>query len=87
MSMTTQENKQNILAELWINYKQDANFEDFISYNDVGLPLAYAISSGIVKETDIANKFIDETFLLLLNSLEVQDEGFDNLDDIFMLAG
>jgi hypothetical protein len=85
--MTTQENKQNILAELWINYKQDANFEDFISYNDVGLPLAYAISSGIVKETDIANKFIDETFLLLLNSLEVQDEGFDNLDDIFMLAG
>jgi hypothetical protein len=87
MSTTTQENKQNILAELWINYKQDANFEDFISYNDVGLPLAYAISSGIVKGTDLANKFIDETFLLLLNSLEVEDEGFDNLDDIFMLAG
>lgn len=87
MSMTTQENKQNILAELWINYKQDANFEDFISYNDVGLPLAYAISSGIVKATDLANKFIDETFLLLLNSLEVEDDGFENLDDIFMIAG
>lgn len=87
MTTTTQENKQNILAELWINYKQDENFTDFISYNDIGLPLAYAISAGIVKETELANKFIDETFLLLLNSLEVEDDGFENLDDIFMLAG
>jgi hypothetical protein len=85
--MTTQENKYNILSELWLNYKNDQNFEDFISYNDIGLPLAYAISSGIVKETESANRFIDETFLLLLNSLEVEDDGFENLDDIFLVAG
>jgi len=87
MSMTTQENKENILAELFLNYKNDDNFTDFISYNDIGLPLAYAISAGIVKGTDLANRFIDETFLLLLNSLEVEDDGFETLDDIFMVAG
>jgi hypothetical protein len=87
MNTTTQENKENILAELWLNHKQDQNFEDFISYNDIGLPLAYAIAAGIVDRTPLSNKFIEETFLLLLNSLEVEDDGFDNLDDIFILAG
>ena len=87
MSMTTQENKAEILSELWINYKDDVNFEDFISYNDLGLPLAYAISMNIVKGTELSDKFINETFTLLLASLEVEDQGFENLDDIFILAG
>jgi hypothetical protein len=87
MSITTQENKAEILSELWLNYKDDVNFEDFISYNDLGLPLAYAISMNIVKGTELSDKFINETFSLLLASLEVEDQGFENLDDIFILAG
>jgi hypothetical protein len=85
--MTTQESKADILSELWLGYKNDQNFEDFFSYNDLGLPLAYAISNGIVKATDMSNKFIDETFSLLLASLEIEDEGYDGLDDIFLMAG
>jgi hypothetical protein len=69
-----------------MNYRDDENFEDFISYNDLGLPLAYLVATGIVKTTDMANKFINETFELLLASLEVNDEGFEDLDDIFILA-
>ena len=87
MSITTQESKADILSELWLGYKNDQNFEDFFSYNDLGLPLAYAISNGIVKATEQSNKFIDETFSLLLASLEIEDEGFDGLDDIFLMAG
>lgn len=87
MSITTQESKADILSELWLGYKNDQNFEDFFSYNDLGLPLAYAISNGIVKATEQSNKFIDETFTLLLASLEIEDEGFDGLDDIFLMAG
>jgi hypothetical protein len=87
MSTTTQESKAVILSELWLGYKNDQNFEDFFSYNDLGLPLAYAISNGIVKATDTSNKFIDETFTLLLASLEIEDEGYDGLDDIFLMAG
>jgi hypothetical protein len=86
MSETTLENKASILAELWMTYRDDENFTDFISYNDIGLPLAYVVSSGIVKTTEMANKFIDETFSLLLASLEVEDEGFEELDDVFLQA-
>jgi hypothetical protein len=87
MSITTQESKADILSELWLGYKNDQNFEDFFSYNDLGLPLAYAISNGIVKATETSNRFIDETFSLLLASLEIEDEGYDGLDDIFLMAG
>jgi hypothetical protein len=69
-----------------MNYRDDENFDDFVSYNDLGLPLAYLVATGIVKTTDMANKFINETFELLLASLEVNDEGFEDLDDIFILA-
>jgi hypothetical protein len=86
MNETTSENKANILSELWLGYRNDPNFEDFFSYNDLGLPLAYLISSDIVKGTEKSVRFIDETFALLLASLEVEDEGFETLDDIFISA-
>jgi hypothetical protein len=86
MTETSPENKASILSELWMNYRQDEPFQDFIAYNDLGLPLAYIIDSGIVKSTDMSNKFIDETFTLLLASLEIEDQGFDTLDDIFMAS-
>lgn len=86
MSETTSENKADILSELWLVYKHDPNFEDFFAYNDLGLPLSYAVANGIVKGTELSVKFINETFTLLLASLEVEDEGFTSLDDIFMIA-
>lgn len=85
---TSYESKLSILVELWLNYKDDQNFEDFIAYNDLGLPLAYAISEGIVESTDIAANFVSETFELLLAGLEiVEDIGFENLDDVLQEAG
>lgn len=74
--------KASILADLWVNYRNETDFVDFIEYNDLGLPLAYAISNDIVKTTDLATKFIEETFDLLLGALEVEDTGFETLDDI-----
>lgn len=71
-----------ILADLWVAYKGDEEMADFISYNDLGLPLAYAINTEIVPSTVKAELFIDETFELLLSGLELEDEGFDSLEDI-----
>jgi len=84
MTTTTFENKCIILADLWLNYRNDDNFEDFIEYNDMGLPLAYALSEGIVKGTELSDKFIDETFDLLLSAIGIEDTGFENLDDVLM---
>ena len=84
MSTTTQTNMQSILAELWMNYREDENFENFISYNDLGLPLAYLMHYNIVKGTEQSDIWVKETFNLLLASLEVEDTGFEYLDDIFV---
>lgn len=80
---TTFANKVNILADLWLNYRDDEEFTDFIEYNDLGLPLAYAYANGILTEiTAQAEAFIDEAFGLLIAGLNVEDTGFDNLDDL-----
>jgi len=84
MTATSFDDRCSILAELWMNYRNDQNFEGFISYNDLGLPLAYLLDNEIVKSTPASIKFINETFDLLLGSLEQTDNGYVTLDDIFL---
>jgi hypothetical protein len=79
-------NKCEILGELWLSYRSDETFDDFVEYNDLGLPLAYAIANDIVKPTEMAKSFIEETFDLLLASLEVGDEGWESLDQLLSIA-
>jgi hypothetical protein len=87
VSGTTQDNKTSILAELWMEYKNDEEFDDFMQYNDLGLPLAYAISNGIVDGTEQSEKFINETFELLLTILGIEDQGFETLNDLLDIQG
>lgn len=84
-SKTEFSDKVAILADLWLNYRSDEDFEDFVEYNDLGLPLAYAIDNEIVEATDIAATFIEETFTLLLVGLDLEDEGYETLDEILEL--
>ena len=65
-----------------MEYRGDTEFQDFVEYNDLGLPLAYAISEGIVEKTDIASNFINEAFEILLSALGVEDTGFESLEDL-----
>lgn len=74
--------RAEILGDLWIGYKNDSEFFDFFDYNDLGLPLAYAIATDIVSATPKAEMFISETFDLLLASFNLADEGYDSLDDL-----
>lgn len=84
---TTFENKCYILADLWINYRHDEEFEDFVEYADLGLPLAYMLDNNLVKPINDAEKFVNETFDVLLASLDIkEDTGFDNLRDLFIMS-
>jgi hypothetical protein len=85
MNKTTFDKKCEILADLWLEYKDDETFEDFIGYNDLGLPLAYCLANGIITTagvTETAKGFVNEAFELLLTGLEMEDEGFENLDQL-----
>ena len=82
---TTFSSKTLILSDLWLNYRDEEQFKDFVAYNDLGLPLAYAIANNVVEATPVAEKFINETFDLLLAGLGVEDTGFELLDDLLDL--
>jgi hypothetical protein len=73
--------KCNILGELWLSYRDDEQFIDFVEYNDLGLPLAYAFANDIAKETELAERYINESYDLLTQALGVSDtEPFDSLE-------
>lgn len=74
----------NILSELWIEYRDQEDFKDFIDYNDLGLPLAFLLDEGIVKHTDKSMLMVNETFDLFLATLGQEDQGFDSLDDLLV---
>jgi hypothetical protein len=75
-----------ILAELWMDYRDDEGFTDFIEYNDLGLPLAYAVANGIVEMNQLVERYIEETFTVLLSVLNVKDTGFESLNNLFDVA-
>jgi hypothetical protein len=81
--MTTDfSNKITILSELWMNYRDDDHLDDFIEYNDLGLPMAYLLMNEIVLPSDQSELYINETFDLLLAALSVKDKGFESLDEL-----
>ena len=78
----TLENKVTILAELWMNYRDDEDLKDFVEYNDLGLPLAYFLMNELVLPTKQAEVYIDETYNLLIASLHVDDVEWTSLDEL-----
>jgi hypothetical protein len=85
-SATSFDDKCAILADIWLGYRDEAEFIDFIEYNDLGLPLAYAISNGIVDSTPMAAGFVNEAFDLLLTGYGIEDSGFESMDDILEMV-
>lgn len=79
--------KCEILNQLWSDYRYDEDFEDFVEYNDIGLPLASFIDEGLVDTTPRAEIYIGETFDLLVAALDIEDKDYDSLEAMFFEAG
>jgi len=75
-------NKITILAELWMNYRDDDQLKDFIEYNDLGLPMAYFLMNELVLPTKQSEVYVNETYDLLVASLGADDVGFESLDEL-----
>jgi hypothetical protein len=79
------ETQAEILAELWMDYRDEQYFAEFVSYADLGLPLAYLLSKGIVTHNPEADKFISDTWETFLGLCGIEeDTGFDILDEMFV---
>ena len=81
--MTDFTNMCEILGSLYANYKEDEDLKDFIEFNDLGLPLAYFVSEDLCQVSDDGARYITETWQLFLASMELEDTGWDSLDQMF----
>jgi len=83
MSKTPFSNKCEILGQLWMDYRGDEEFQDFVEYNDLGLPLAYLIHTDLVTVNENGISYIDETFNLLCEGVGVDLDGeYESLNEL-----
>ena len=78
-----------ILGQFWYEFRDDEDLKPFIGYNDVGLPLAWFIATGVVSPLPMAEEYINETFTMFLDAMEVTEEevaDIDNLDDLLAIV-
>ena len=85
--MTPFSKRCEILSELWMNHRDDEAFDDFIEYNDLGLPMAHLIAEKLVEPTRQGEIYIDETFDLLLETLRIEDDNYDSLSEMLGSIG
>lgn len=82
--VTTFSNMCSILGELWMDYKSDKYFKDFIDYNDIGLPIAFLVDNELVEPSKLAIQYVHETWNIFLAALEIKEDlGWESLEDIF----
>ncbi len=81
--------KSTILAQFLDKHEEEDFAKAFIKHNDVGFPLARFIYSGAATPLPKAYEFIDATFAMLLDAMEVSEQdvsGVDNLDDFVVIV-
>lgn len=81
--------KAGVLATLWLEFKEDKEFKDFIEYNDIGLPLAYFAAEELFDSLKpLGQQYIDETFDMFVQLLGVTEEEIDEVfgEDISLSA-
>ena len=84
-TMTTFENKCNILADVWLNFRFDDEYTEIIAYNDLGFPLAYALDSGMIESNERVASFVDEAWSMLLSAIGTDDKGFETYDEMLIV--
>lgn len=78
-----------ILGQFWYDFRNDEELKPFISYNDVGMPLAWFISTGVVTPLPMAEEYINETFAMFLDAMEITEDDVidvDNLDAVLAIV-
>lgn len=75
--------KTGILAQLWIDFREDDNFKAFMEYNDIGVPMAYYVAEGLVNGlTDLGEQYIEESIEMMFKLLDITEEEVEGLHEI-----
>ena len=79
---TSFDNRCKILSEFWLSAKTDFLYSEFISANDLGLPLAFSVHNKIIESNPEVSDYINETWDLFLDYLEEKDRGYTALEEL-----
>jgi hypothetical protein len=93
MSQTTFFEKCIIIGEVFVEMREystvDDGWYDFFEINNYGLPMACFIAEGLMKPTGTgeAIKYIEETWINLCKSLNIDPEGkYTSLKEVFAVS-
>ena len=79
-----------ILGELYTNYGDSKEFKGFVEFNDLGLPLAFLTSEGLIVElSDDGRRYVIDTFDMFIGSLKVDPDDIMEgmtLDELLEMA-
>jgi hypothetical protein len=85
MAATSDENVVKILSEVYEHWSGTIPLEYFVTESTegrLGLPLAYALDKGAVKQSSETESGLREVFEYLLDALDLVDTGFENIGQI-----
>jgi hypothetical protein len=75
--------KTGILAQLWIDFREDENFTAFMEYNDIGVPMAYYMAEGLVTGlSPLGEQYIEESIDMMFKLLDITEAEVDDLHEI-----
>jgi predicted Zn-ribbon and HTH transcriptional regulator len=77
------EDKAKVLGQIWLRFRSSEAWEEFFEFNDVGLPLAYHFSKGLVDGLSPSGaQVINETFKLFIEPLNLSEDEIKSLPEI-----
>jgi hypothetical protein len=75
--------KTGVLAQLWIDFREDEDFSAFMDYNDIGVPMAYYVAEGLVNGlTALGEQYVEESIDMMFKLLDITEAEVDELDEI-----
>ena len=84
MSNTPFKKRCEILADLWLEYRDDEAYKDFIKYNDLALPFAYALANDLIEHSACGSleSFINNAWDSFLKIVGIEDDNYETLDEV-----
>lgn len=72
-----------VLADLYLNYRDEIQFKEFVDYNDIGLPIAHLVNTGLCTMTKEAEIYVGETYDLLIVAMDIEpDLDYHTIEDM-----
>ena len=78
--------KLQILSDVYLNYRDADEFKEFAEYNDLGLPLAHLVASGLASLETEGFVYVSETYDLLVDAMGLpEDYEYESLEEMIDL--